>query len=668
MWAACEQVRGTMDQLRAELVSHLTRVGAHLGADDGSNPIGIIVFTAAVGLLFIFLLRLYEMLRRGAGSGVHPPSSLSSSSSTHSPSSLPAGDGQQLRRLASMPGPPKPWHSITGHTMEMLFGEKPQPFVLMDWARRYGDMYKIYQGRFPVVVISSLALLKEVFISRFPDFHDRMRGVARTEETTKGLFFARGRCWTDHRVLVMRYFSSQRLKSFLPIMKHATSVLLRKLSAVPEGEVVNLEKWLHSHALDVVGEAAFGVLFGTQQADISKHTPLLMAIIKDMEYLLEQDACAFLTLLTDNTRLVFAADKFLSWIPGTIAYKRACNLQVIVGECKKIVESRRKRGGFEEKAVDEIDNNLLSFMMRMRSNSQSSGKKLSSLLDDDMIAIAREMLVAGTDTTAETLSFVIIVLEKHPHVKAKLLAEIDGWFKRQAQARIEEDAAAAAAATLPASANDDCGNSNNNNNEQSRCSTPTTASVGNDDSSPGMQLTYGDILSNFPYLDQVIHETMRLYTIGGFFSRETMHDAKLGGYAIPQGTTVFCNIYGVHRNPDVYPDPETFRPERFDTSLSSTKSSSTAEISRPLRSNEDRCPFSQSDPKGSFFGFGMGPRRCPGQGVALLEMKVLLIHLLHHFEFGVVGNEPSIPQVDIEAAFVVKPKNGLLATVRRRHV
>ncbi|XP_011706793.1 PREDICTED: cytochrome P450 4C1-like, partial [Wasmannia auropunctata] len=68
---------------------------------------------------------------------------------------------------------------------------------------------------------------------------------------------------------------------------------------------------------------------------------------------------------------------------------------------------------------------------------------------------------------------------------------------------------------------------------------------------------------NLSYLDRCIKEAMRLYPSLFIISRRTEEDIKLQSYLVPHGTMVILNIYGVHRDPNFWPNPEIFDPDRF---------------------------------------------------------------------------------------------------------
>jgi cytochrome P450 len=103
------------------------------------------------------------------------------------------------------------------------------------------------------------------------------------------------------------------------------------------------------------------------------------------------------------------------------------------------------------------------------------------------------------------------------------------------------------------------------------------------------------------YLDAVIKETLRIRPVVPGVIRKLTAPIQLAGYEIPAGKRVAPNIYLTHRRPDVYPDPEQFRPERF--------------IERPAETY-------------SWIPFGGGVRRCLGAAFATYEMKIVIPTIL----------------------------------------
>lgn len=65
------------------------------------------------------------------------------------------------------------------------------------------------------------------------------------------------------------------------------------------------------------------------------------------------------------------------------------------------------------------------------------------------------------------------------------------------------------------------------------------------------------------YLDMVINESMRLYPIANRLERVSKTSVEIGGVTIPKGTVVMIPVFAIHHNPELWPNPEEFKPERY---------------------------------------------------------------------------------------------------------
>ncbi|KAJ3221902.1 hypothetical protein HDU81_010266 [Chytriomyces hyalinus] len=117
-----------------------------------------------------------------------------------------------------------------------------------------------------------------------------------------------------------------------------------------------------------------------------------------------------------------------------------------------------------------------------------------------------------------------------------------------------------------------------------------------------------DSLSRFKYLDQFVKEVQRRHSIVGQLGRRAVKDIDFDGYLIPEGTVVLADFRGLHMDPHHWKNPEKFDPDRW---------------SQPY------------DPE-TFLPFGDGPTNCIGQKLALIEIKIALIHLVTKFRFEYV--------------------------------
>ena len=137
---------------------------------------------------------------------------------------------------------------------------------------------------------------------------------------------------------------------------------------------------------------------------------------------------------------------------------------------------------------------------------------------------------------------------------------------------------------------------------------------------------------------RVIDEAMRLYPPFWMIDRMALADDEVDGIRIPAGFTVVPYIYGTHRNPEVWRDPDRFDPDRF-----------LAEAQR------ERHPFAH-------LPFGGGPRICIGSNLAILQMLLVLSAFVRRYEVELVGD--AFPE--IAPMMILRPGGGVPMHVRRR--
>ncbi|KAL6259147.1 hypothetical protein P5V15_009069 [Pogonomyrmex californicus] len=114
-------------------------------------------------------------------------------------------------------------------------------------------------------------------------------------------------------------------------------------------------------------------------------------------------------------------------------------------------------------------------------------------------------------------------------------------------------------------------------------------------------------LNNMSYLERCLKESLRLYPSVPYMMRVSSEDVKLQSYLVPSGTTLFLNIYSAHRDPNFWPNPEIFDPDRF--------------LPEKI---QNRHPY-------SYIPFSAGLRNCIGQRFAMLEMKAIITPLIYNF-------------------------------------
>lgn len=141
----------------------------------------------------------------------------------------------------------------------------------------------------------------------------------------------------------------------------------------------------------------------------------------------------------------------------------------------------------------------------------------------------------------------------------------------------------------------------------------------------------------YPYMDAVIKETLRLYPAAWLFDREPTEDVTLGGYYLQKGQTIYISPYIVQRKETYFDNPDQFYPERF------------------------YAQSGQALPHFAYFPFGGGTRVCIGQTFALHTTTLILTTLLPHLQFELMPEQIITPA----ASATIVPKNGMLMRVHR---
>ncbi len=222
------------------------------------------------------------------------------------------------------------------------------------------------------------------------------------------------------------------------------------------------------------------------------------------------------------------------------------------------------------------DADWLGMMMAARDRSDGSAMSHRELIDEVM-----SIIVAGHETTAAVLNSVWYLLSQHPAIEARLHAEVD-------------------ATELP-----------------------------------DLRLT---TIESLRYTNQVILEALRLYPPVWLLTRRCVHADRLAGYDAVAGTNVFMSPYVVQRDPRHWPDPDAFRPERFDAGADSAAH------------------------RFAFIPFSAGPRHCVGETFATYEMAIHLYHAARTFRLRCPQSGP----MEMEARINLRTREDVLMRVERR--
>jgi cytochrome P450 len=249
----------------------------------------------------------------------------------------------------------------------------------------------------------------------------------------------------------------------------------------------------------------------------------------------------------------------------------------------------------QQKATRKLNGLIYSEISRRRSTGERGEDVLSLLIDasdEDGAALSDSqirdevmtLMFAGHDTTTSTVAFMFHELSRHPEVVAGLVAEQEANFI---------------------------------------------------DGRPSATQLMG---SGLPYLEMVLDETLRLYPPAWIGPRRSIEPFELSGHEVPGKAFVSYCSWASHHLADVFPEPESFRPERF-----------AAEARSAL-------------PKGAYIPFGGGSRTCIGLRFGQLEIRTIATLILSRFTLSLLDDF----RLTIRQMPTISPKQGLPMIVGSR--
>jgi cytochrome P450 len=328
---------------------------------------------------------------------------------------------------------------------------------------RYGDLYRVWSPsrRSFGWVVNDADAVKRVLVSNHRNY---VKGVGFERVRIllgNGIVTSDGELWRRQRYMMQPAFHRRVITRFGALIDAANDQLIADWSAQgARGERINVTNDMSALALEIILRAILGV---------------------DHDRLAASPGGNPFDLFTEDS----ARDL-------QFAYR----FRQLTREIGAMIA--RRRG---EPADAHFD--FLGMMMQARDRESGAGMSDRELIDE-----VTTLIVAGHETTANTLNWAWYLISQHPEVEAALQASFDA---------VREEAA------------------------------PPLAAI-----------------EQFSYAKCVLDEVLRLYPPVWLFSRKALGADELAGYALPAGADVFLSPYQLHRHPRYWREPNAFRPERFD--------------------------------------------------------------------------------------------------------
>ena len=338
---------------------------------------------------------------------------------------------------------------------------------ISNWARGYGDIFRLKSPLGQATVVTSPDLARQVLADRYAHYQQKSQPYAVLRILMgNGLVTSEGESWRGQRKLVQPAFHRKRLDTLFTMMVERVTEMAGRIK--PDA-AVDFAPLLSQLTLDVIARAMFSSDVQGAAADVAHHIAVLN------EYAIRMLRNPLLFLLPKN-------------IPMPFVNRQQNSLKSLNRIVHEIIQTRRR----DPRAHDDLLSMLLTAC------EEGSGRRMTDeQLRDEVMTI----FVAGHETTANAMAWLMYLVSQHPEVEERLRAEINSYWPENVGA--------------------------------------------------------------LTYTRQVIDESLRLYPTIWSVGRRCTQDDELDGYTIPRGMNVVVPIFHYHWDERFWSEPRKFDPDRF---------------------------------------------------------------------------------------------------------
>ncbi len=376
-------------------------------------------------------------------------------------------------------------------------------------AQEYGSISLIKIGPKPFVIISNPDTLRTILKQR-PDKFSRISTVETVFESMDllGLFSSEGDAWRRQRQLVMPGFKPALVKAFYPTMIETSNKLSGVISSSLSDENVNIpfdiQLLFKKFTTDITTKLAFGGDFDCLQADDTE----LQTCLKEI-----------MPMINSRLKSPFPLWRYIK-LPKDYAVDRA--IKTVKRHLKDFIESAKVNLVAEAEPRNILESMILA-----------SDDKGNGFTEDELFGNAMTLILAGEDTTSNTLAWAVHYLAKDLALQEEVYQEI----KRNLSGDV-----------------------------------PTW-----------------EELDKFPLTYACLQEAMRIKPVVPFMSAEALQDTVIEGYTVPKGTPLMLLINYEGHNEETFPNPDKFDPKRW-LELPQDKIKSNEKASMPFGGGARICP------------------------------------------------------------------------------
>ncbi len=395
--------------------------------------------------------------------------------------------------MSAVSSPAKSIHELPGPKGLPLVGNLFQIDLsifhqqLERWCDELGPIFKIKMGSAAIAVIADPEIINQILRDR-PTTWRRRRTIENViaEMGFNGVFSSEGERWRRQRKVVALALNSAHLNQFFPKMLATTERLMRRWeAAAASGESVDLCRDVMRYTVDITTQLAFGVNVNTLETD----GPVI-----------QQQLDKVFPMIGKRMNAPFPYWRYFRGPKDRELEQAIAGIEETVNGF--ITDCRQRMR--DQPELYEAPTNFLEAIIAAQTAEQGE-----NFGDDEIYANVVTLLLAGEDTTANTIAWAGHYFMEFPEYLEQVRAEVDAL----------------------------CGTARS--------------------------LTEHKQLSELPYLEAFANETMRLKPVGPLFPMEPNEDVELLGYQIPKRTPVIALTRHIAINSSNFGKPDTFNPERW---------------------------------------------------------------------------------------------------------
>nr|CAD7398205.1 unnamed protein product [Timema poppensis] len=418
---------------------------------------------------------------------------------------------------------------------------------------------KPYFGLFaidsPVIVAKDLNLIKNILVKDFDKFSDRSFSPDESVDPlgAKNLFGQKGPTWRHLRVKMTPTFTSGKMKKMFYLVDECAQMLTEIIEQQSfGGKPIPVKETMARFTTDVISSCAFGVKSNAMTDVNSEFRKILRKIFElDLLCSIKLALAFFVPSIVKTFKLRIFDESITLFVRKTlwdnVEYREKngivrndfVDLLMQIRNSGEVIDDNENDHDIKENYSLTNENDEVK-SERNKNSKNGDIAKINTpdfkLEGDDFVAQAFVFLAAGFETSSTTTTFALYELSLNLDIQNKLRHEIITVLEKHDR-----------------------------------------------------KITY-DAMMEMNYLDMVVSETLRKYPALPFLDRNVQVDYKIPGTndILEKGTTVFIPTFGIHYDPEYYPNPEKFDPERFSAK------------------NKNDIP------KYAYLPFGEGPRNCIG--------------------------------------------------------